>query len=388
MTVQESKTEHLLTPSQCAPAAALEDSDPKTVRGEISFLPTDEYTSPERFKLEQEKLFRGRPVPIEVSAALPKPKMHVVNEDYGTSVLLTRDENGVVHAFLNVCPHRSTQLSQESEAKSGGLIVCPYHAWSFNLKGDLVGLPREDVFPCLNKKDHGLKRLQCVEAGGLIWVNLDHHSEADFSLVAGDLARELDAIALPEQVVYRKLRFELKTNWKLVHDAFLENYHITRLHSRSLGSMFVDRSTVCDQIGPHIRHSSARAGFKADESGSATTFEAFRKFGVFCYTLIPGSIIITSPTYINVMLLSPQAPDKTVINYYMLVDQLPETEAEIARYEKSIALMDKVTTEEDFWVSQLGTVGIKTGGFSHMVLGGMEQEVARFHRILDEELKK
>jgi phenylpropionate dioxygenase-like ring-hydroxylating dioxygenase large terminal subunit len=379
---------HPLTPSQLAAIAALDDSDPSNVPKAISYLPTSVYASQEYFELEQRKLFRGRPVPLEVSAALPNPKMHVINEDYGTPVLLTRDDEGLVHAFVNVCRHRSIQLSQEKEAKSGGLIVCQYHAWSFNLKGDLVGVPRQESFPGLDKKEHGLVRLECKEAGGIIWVNLDPDTQADFSVVSGELDQELRALGLHEQVVYRKERFELAANWKLVHDAFLENYHIARLHSKSLGGMFVDRTTVCDEIGPHIRHLSARASYKSTDGEAIKTFEEFRELGVFCYTLLPGCIVINSPTYINVMFMSPQAPGKTVINYYMLVDRMPETEAEIKRCERSVELMMRVTTEEDFWVATLGTIGAATGAVKQMVLGGMEQEVARFHRILDEELGK
>lgn len=388
MTKQTPGRSHLLTATQRSIVASLADSDPSIVPKRVSYLPADAYTSPEHFAQEQRKLFRGRPVPIEVSAALPKPKMHVVNEDYGISVLLTRDGDGKVHAFLNVCTHRCIRLSQEKEATSGGLIVCPYHAWTFNLKGELVGVPREDVFPGLDRSKHSLVPLECVEAGGIIWVNLDHTSKADFSVVKGDLAAEFEAIGLPEQVVYRKLRFELAANWKLIHDAFLENYHIPRLHARSLGSMFVDRPTAFTQIGPHLLQVSARVGYKSEQGTRIETFEEFRESGVFSYTLIASGIIITSPTYINVMLLAPQAPDRTVVNYYMLVDRLPETDSEKSRCERSVELMLKVTRDEDFWVSELGTIGVRMGAVPRMTLGGMEQDIARFHQVLAEEMAK
>lgn len=377
---------HPLTKYQLEIVRSLKDTDPQDVPKKTSYLPTDVYTSPERFKLEQEKLFRGRPVPIEVSAALPQRKMHVVNEDYGPPVLLTRDGDGVVHAFMNVCTHRCIQLSREKDAKVGGLITCPYHGWTFNLKGDLVGLPREDVFPGLDRSKHKLVPLECVEGGGLIWVNLDPNTKADFGWAKGDLAEEFNAIGLGEQVVYQKARFELNANWKLVHHAFLENYHIARLHAQSLGGMFVDRSTSCVEIGPHILQSSGRIGYKREVRSTVTTFEEFRDLGVFSYTVLAGALVITSPTYINVMLLSPQSPTKTLINYYMLVDRLPETEAEKARCEKSVSLMVQITTQEDFWVAELGTVAAATGAVPRMVLGGMEQDIARFHRNIEQAL--
>lgn len=376
---------HYLTPAQQARIARLDDTDPHNVNKKLSFRPTDVYVSQERFNLEINKLFRGRPVPITVSGALPHPKSHVVIRDYKVPVLLTRDAQGVVRAFVNVCTHRAVELCQAREVSGGSLITCPYHAWSFGLDGALVALPRAEVFPGLDKSKLGLIEFESAEAGGLIWVNLDHKAKADFSLIKGTLADELSAIALPEQKLWKHARFELNSNWKLTHDAFLENYHIARLHSNSLGRMFTDRTTVCEQIGPHICHMSGRVGFKA---GERSTFEAFREFGVFCYTLLPGAIIITSQDYISVMLLSPQATDRTVINYYLLVDKLPETEAETAHYERSLKLMLRITTEEDFWAAELGTIGAATGAVQQMVLGGMEQEIVRFHEIIEAELNK
>ena len=387
MTEANATKTHPLTSPQRWIVGALKDSDPKIVPKAMTYLPTDVYRSAEHFDLEQRKLFRGKPVPLEVSAALPKNKMHVVNDDYGLSVLITRDETGQVHAFHNVCTHRCVQLSQEKDPKAGGLITCPYHAWTFNLKGALVGVPREDVFPGLDRKRHALRRLECLEAAGLIWVNLDSDAKADFSSVSGDLAKEFEAIGLGEQVLYKKARFEINANWKLVHDAFLENYHIARLHSESLGSMFVDRSTAFTRIGEHLLQSSARVGYKSEQGANWETFEEFRESGVFCYTVIPGSIVITSPTYINVMLLAPQSPERTVINYYMLVDRMPETEADKSRCERSMALMQRITTEEDFWVAELGTSAAKSGAVKEMVLGGMEQDLATFHQVLAEQMR-
>lgn len=372
-----------LTKYQLEIVKTLKDGDPDSVPKATAYLPTDVYASHERFLLEKAKLFRGRPVPIEVSAALPKPKMYVVNDDYGISILLTRDDQGVVRAFVNVCRHRCVQLSREKEVKQGGLIVCPYHAWTYNLKGNLVGVPREDVFPGLERENHKLVPLECVEAGGLIYVNPDPHSKADFTSVKGELADEFDAIGLPQQILYKKSRFEIAANWKLVHDAFLESYHVPRLHSKSLAGMFTDRATACVEIGPHILQSSGRVGYSGESGSAVTTFADFRPLGVFSYTVISSAVVITSPTYINVMLLSPQSHDKTIVNYYMLVDRMPETEKEIARCEKSMNLMERVTSEEDLWVSELGTIGAATGAVPRMVLGGMEQDILRFHRNLN-----
>jgi len=373
---------HYLTASQKQQFETVEDSDPGNVFKTVDYLPTDVYASAERYELEIRKLFRGRPIPVAVSDVLPSPKTHIVLDDYGTSILLTRDEDGKVHAFYNVCTHRAIKLCQSLDTQPGGLIICPYHAWSFDMKGQLKALPRPEVFPGLDKTKMGLIELECVEAGGIIWVNTDRDTKADFSTVTGPLAADFDAIALGDQKIYKHLRVEVNANWKLIVDSFSENYHVTRLHSGSLGGMFVDRKTSCEPIGEHLRVMSGRAGFHQGEP--VETFEQFRESAVVHYTIVPGALIITSPTYINVMLLSPQAIDRTVVNYYLLVDRLPETEREVARYEKSLALMTRITTQEDFWVAELGTIAAKTGVVKQMTCGGMEREIVQFHKNVNQ----
>ena len=369
---------HRLTASQLAQFESVEDSDPSLVLKVVDRLPTDVYASVERYDLEIQKLFRGRPIPVAVSDVLPAPKSRIVLDDYGHSILLTRDEDGVVHAFHNICTHRAIKLCQSHETEKGGLITCPYHAWSFDMKGRLKSLPRPEVFPGLDKSQMGLIELECVEAGGLIWVNLDKDQKADFSVVTGQLAADFEAIGLPDQKVCKHVRMEANANWKLIVDSFSENYHVTRLHSESLGSMFTDRKTTCELLGEHLRVMSGRAGFHQGEK--VETFEQFRESAVVHYTLVPGALIITSPTYISVMLLSPQAVDKTVVHFYLLVDRLPETEREIKHYDKALALMARITTQEDFWVAELGTIAARAGVVKELTCGGMEREIVQFHK--------
>jgi phenylpropionate dioxygenase-like ring-hydroxylating dioxygenase large terminal subunit len=340
-------------------------------------MPTDVYVSQERYALEQSRLFRGRPVPIALTAQLPDRNTHLVVEDYGPSLLLTRDGEGRVHAFHNICSHRAIKLCQVNGVTKGGLIVCPYHAWTYDLKGKLKALPRPDVFPGLDKSEHGLISLECHEAGGMVWVNLDRNVQANFSAVDGPLRADLDAIGLGQQKIYKQLRIEVKANWKLIIDSFSENYHVTRLHAESLKGMFVDRLTHCEMVEEHLRVMSARAGF--EQEGEGGTFEQFRKDGVLHYTIIPGALVITSPSYINVMLMAPQAVDRTIVNYFMLVDALPQTEKGIAHYEKSLALMTRLTVDEDFRMAELGAIGAASGERPFMTVGGMEKEIITFH---------
>ncbi len=200
-----------------------------------------------------------------------------------------------------------------------------------------MGVPREDRVPWPGQKEalaeaarSGVRR---AASSGL--NSLSPNTNADFSIVAGDLAAGVQKrLACRNRSSTQSALLRYWPNWKFVHDAFLENYHIPRLHSKSLGYNVRRRRydlrrsvrTCCSL--PRARATASRA-------------PACKLRGLPSVRLIFSyprrrSIVITSPTYINVMFLSPQSADKTVINYYMLVDRMPETEKEKARCEKSI----------------------------------------------------
>jgi anthranilate 1,2-dioxygenase large subunit len=152
------------------------------------------------------------------------------------SVILVRDEDGALSVVENACAHRGTQLVW-CERGHGRRLTCPYHQWSFSLKGDLVGVPFRRGLNGAGGYDadfdpahHGLRRLRHVERHGLVW--------ASFAEDAPDL-EDYFAEALPglDRVFSRKVRVlgyqrqMLPCNWKLYIENLRDPYHATLLHT-------------------------------------------------------------------------------------------------------------------------------------------------------------
>jgi len=348
----------------------------------ITHIEAAAYTDPARFAVEQERLFAKRPLVIAPSALLPDAGMAIPHDGYGKPLLITRDREGVAHVFLNVCRHRGTRLIEGQEMVCAPRLICPYHAWSYSLDGKLLALPRTDAFPGLDKAEFGLKRLPTREAGGLIWFAFD--DSADFA-EPETLGHDFDAFDLARQHLFRRRTHDVPANWKLIMDAFLESYHVQRLHAETIGPFFKDGVASADTIGAHQRSAVGRDVERMQ--CAAEDWPTLRRAITYTYQMFPATILIVSPDYMNLMTLMPRGVDRVLVEDFMLIPEPPVTDKALAHWEKSWNLLDGgVFGSEDFRAAALGPEGLMTGAFDQLTLGGLEGGIRVFHDALDRAL--
>ncbi|MEM5518341.1 aromatic ring-hydroxylating dioxygenase subunit alpha [Henriciella sp. AS95] len=351
--------------------------------------PASYFLSEDHYQLEQEKIFRRQPVPLAPSSAIPANGSILALDGYGVPVLLTRDKQGVLRAFLNACTHKGALLHEGCGAKKAGSVTCPYHAWTFGLDGAVRGVPREETYADFEKSERPLRELPSLEAGGIIWGILNPDSEGDFSAVNQQISDDFDCLKLPGMHMYGYRRFELEANWKLVMEPFLEGYHVQRLHVKSIGplgmDMFADVVGVQERFGRDIRQTSGRGDFTPEVINMPDL--NIRKYVTHAYNLFPNTVVITSPYYTSVMIIMPRGAGKSSVDYYMLTDSKPDNAKAEELYAKSYEVIQDVFGNEDFKASETCQIGLASGAIPDVIYCGMESAIPLFYEGIDAALE-
>ncbi|WP_191600450.1 aromatic ring-hydroxylating oxygenase subunit alpha [Marinomonas algicola] len=194
------------------------------------------YNDPHMFRIDMEEVFQKEWLFVGMTSEAPKRGDYFTLEVGQNPVLVIRDADGSINAFHNTCRHRGSRICTEHRGKVANL-VCPYHQWTYDLKGNLLfaGTEMGDSF---DKQKHGLKRAHCKTAGGFIFVCLaDDAPEGDFDA----FLQTLEAYMEPYDVENTKLAIESnmyeRANWKLVLENNRECYHCAANHPELLNTL-------------------------------------------------------------------------------------------------------------------------------------------------------
>ena len=337
------------------------------------------YVDAGRFEAELRGPFANLPLVAAPSALLPERNQAVAHDGFGLPLILSRDATGDIHAMANVCRHRGTRLIESGDVIAAKRIICPYHAWTYASDGSLVGLPRADCFPGIDKGDRSLARFPAMESGGLIWFA--RKDGADFE-PARALAADFDAFGMSGLHLYKRRTHEVAANWKLIVDAFLESYHVQRLHSATIADFFADGITAADMIGPHQRAVVGRSDYLA--AIDRDDWAQLRRAVTYTYFLFPSAILVVSPDYINLLVVMPQTVRSSLVEDFMLINEAPATNEAEAHWQKSWDLLDGDTfANEDFRAAALCQRGLDSGLVDTVTLGTLESGIADFHRRVE-----
>jgi Rieske 2Fe-2S family protein len=197
--------------------------------GQSRMLPRDAYTSPRVFAFEQERFFAGSWTCVGREGDLENTGTQRAVRVGGAGVLLVRGTDGRARAFANTCRHRGHELLGVGEQTTRRTVLCPYHAWTYDLDGSLRVAPGFRDHTELRPGEHGLVELPLESWHGFLFVN----GSGDAPPFAEHVGA-LDELVAPYQparlVPLASHDYDLACNWKVVLENYHECYHCPLIH--------------------------------------------------------------------------------------------------------------------------------------------------------------
>lgn len=202
----------------------------------IATLPGSCYTDPGIFAQEQEHIFETMWFCVARSSELAKPGAFKTVDVGRESILVTRSRDESIRAFFNVCRHRGAKLCTEGAGEVKRAFQCPYHAWTYDLNGKLVAAPNLTRMPDVGRTEYGLVGVRVREWLGYVWVCLAENPPSFEDQVIGAVRTRLGDVESIEHYdmanleVGRRIVYDVKANWKLIIENFMECYHCATIH--------------------------------------------------------------------------------------------------------------------------------------------------------------
>lgn len=345
-------------------------------------LPADAYLSREVFAWERAHLFGstwhclGR-----VDELVTRGQIRAVDVA-GESVLLTRDDDGALRAFSNVCRHRGHQLAPEGDAIDARLIRCPYHAWSYRFDGELRAAPTFTQTPGFDKTEFPLIPIRVETYLGFAWADLSGVS-APIEEHFGNLAEMAEPYEMGRLHTAATHTYTVAANWKIVVENYNECYHCSSIHPE-----------LCEVTPPESGVDHQPSGFwcggTMDLKPHAVTMSfdgasqgaRFRNVDqemarrVWYLTVFPNLLLSLHPDYVMTHRLTPLAPDRTSVECAWL---FPPEAFEHPGFDPAYAVDFWDLTNREDWSACEGVMrGVRQMGYRPGPLSSWEGTVYQF----------
>jgi phenylpropionate dioxygenase-like ring-hydroxylating dioxygenase large terminal subunit len=347
-------------------------------------IDVSEYYDPARFEREKIELFRNYAQFVGPSCMIPEPGDYFAFDDTGIPILIVRNEAGVLNAFVNICSHRGAPLNEceSGKAKKGRMFSCPYHGWSYDLEGALIGVPfGSEGFDSIDRSTLGLKRLQVEEKNGMIFVMPNPELRFDIDEVMGGIDERLSGFGFEDHYYLGSKQVFTNFSWKLNMDTFHEYYHFEFLHPNTIAQMAHTNLATYHQYGRN--HSMGSAALSIDELRDIPHDQWNpRAHSSYVNYIFPNTVIFVVEDHFQTWRVYPISPDRSVVYHSMFLPEKPADEVQRKSYEEYFQMINDVAVQEDYTLVDKINRGINCGIDRKVLVGRNEPGVQNMHRQL------
>ena len=343
----------ILTPPALSPLAELQ-ANVAVPFNHARAMPKSVYTSPEFAEAELKHIFAKDWLCAGRADALPNPGDYLTMHIAGEPVIILRGNDGSLRGLSNVCRHRmSTLLEGRGNTK---LIVCPYHAWTYNLDGTLRGAPAMTLNEAFCKDQIALPKVRVENWLGWIMVTLNPDAP-DPQVQLKDVENLVGYLDMSSYRETFREEFRWATNWKVLAENFMESYHLPVCHAGTIGGSVDLTKMTCPEGFPSFNYHYILKNDTIPLSlahPSNTTLQGDQRRITWLLSIYPALLITLTPGYFWYLCLTPDGPGHVNVLYGggMSADWCADPEA--PRHLATIkALLDDVNIEDKSCVERV-----------------------------------
>lgn len=353
------------------------------------------YIDEGRFQAERNAIFLDQPLVACLSNDIAEPGNAILFDAAGPSIIVSRDKDGSARAFLNMCTHRGAKLIEDSEPWSGSSkrLTCPFHAWTFNSAGKLVGQPSKESFEGCDIGKRDLIEVPCTEHIGLVFVRANPDgTPIDADEFLGDYADVLAQLELWRAEPVKKGILTADSNWKFALDTYGESYHFSTLHKSTIGKTNYNDKNVFEPFGRHHRVSFPKLALGELLDKDESEWPDFEYGGV--HYLFPNTIIFFGSVapgmyFTQVFRLFPDGVGKTRCHFALYAPFGITSEEHKNSCIAAFDATETVVQTEDYRVASHGYSNLMTAPEDyHVVIGANEPALHAVHKHIADVIKK
>ncbi len=327
---------------------------------EAATLPGWMFSDPSLYAEELRRLFHRTWTCVGREDEVVGPGGFLTVEVGGSGVVIVRDKEGSLRAFHNVCRHRGTRLVEEAQGTGRANLQCPYHAWTYDLSGQLRGAPHMNGVENFDKRDYSLHPVALETWRGFLWVNLDP-AAPPLSQHLGALVDRARPFPLERLRRAHRVTYEIAANWKLVLQNANECYHCPGVHPQLVkitpytsGEEDIHRGPI---FGGWMDMVPGAETLTATGRSARTPFpglSAEDRRRVYYYVLFPANFLALSTDYITLDWFQPIGPDRTRLMFDLYVDRdEPDPAADAMDFWET-------TNRQDWHICEMAHLGSRT----------------------------
>jgi phenylpropionate dioxygenase-like ring-hydroxylating dioxygenase large terminal subunit len=354
---------------------------------EVVAVQPEEFTDPAIAARERELVFGRVPSIVCHGAEIPRPGDFLTVQMPRNKVIVVRQRDGSVKSLLNHCRHRGALLEQRERGRCR-LFSCRYHGWSYNPDGTLRTVSEDSTFGDVNRAQHSLIELPTEERHGLVWLVDEATASIDVADWLGEAVDEMLAgYRMDRLITFRSAGYDEPVNWKIMQDAFIDNYHLKYAHPNTAGKAVHSNVLAVEDFGRHARMIAPRKSIDRvlNDDPAADTLAKHVIDGLF---LLPNSTFARLPDHDELLTFRPHPSDagRCRMEMRLLVPTVEDSGMDDTSWqelwEKNWAILQAVLYEEDFPLLRGSQTAMGSANAGPMLLGRNEVVNQIFRREL------